>query len=173
MCPPYNPSRVNVILKVTTGYIIPLICLSMAGCEHLEGIGSQPVPVTATAYSSGVACNGVWGGRNAIGGKLRHGEVTSAASDWSKFPLGTKFKVVETGQVYEVDDYGSAMVGKNKVDLFKTNYRDVYQWGVRSVNLEILEWGCWDKSLAVLKPRSRWGHVREMVERLEKRGKRS
>ena len=75
--------------------------------------------------------------------------------------------MVETGKVYEVDDYGSAMVGKDKVDLFHTSYRDVYRWGVRTVTLEILEWGCPEKSLTILRPRSRAPHVRRMVEALE------
>ena len=59
------------------------------------------------------------------------------------------------------------MVGKDKVDLYHTNYRDVYQWGVRTVTLEIIEWGCPEKSLALLRPRSRASHVRRMVEALE------
>ena len=128
---------------------------------------SKTVPVTATAYSSGAKCNGAWAHRNAIGGRLKSGAVNSAATDWSRIPLGTKFRVVETGKVYIVDDYGSAMVGKDKVDLFHTSYRDVYRWGVRQVTLEIIEWGCPDKSLAVLKPRARSPHVRRMVEALK------
>lgn len=127
----------------------------------------KTVPVTATAYSSGAKCNGAWAHRNAIGGRLKSGAVNSAATDWSRIPLGTKFRVVETGKVYVVDDYGSAMVGKDKVDLFHTSYRDVYRWGVRQVTLEIIEWGCPEKSLVVLKPRTRAPHVRRMVEALK------
>ena len=142
-------------------------------CSGCATAGKVPTPskkktvaVTATAYSSGAKCNGAWAQRNAIGGRLKSGEVNSAAADWSRFPLGTKFKVVETGKVYIVDDYGSAMVGKNKVDLFHTSYRDVYRWGVRQVNLEIIEWGCPAESLTVLNPRARASHVRRMVEAL-------
>ena len=143
-----------------------------SGCTTLTkpaAASSAPkkVAVTATAYGSGAKCNGAWAARNAVGGRLKSGAVTSAAADWSRFPLGTKFKVVETGKVYEVDDYGSAMVGKDKVDLFHTSYRDVYRWGVRTVTLEILEWGCLEKSLTILRPRSRAPHVRRMVEALE------
>jgi hypothetical protein len=127
----------------------------------------RTVSVVATAYGAAAKCNGEWAGRNAIGGRLKSGAVTSAAADWSRFPLGTKFRVKETGRVYVIDDYGSAMVGKDKVDLFKTSYRDVDRWGVRRVQLEILEWGSPEKSLAVLKPRSRSRHVRVMVRQLE------
>ncbi len=128
---------------------------------------TETVPVVATAYGASAKCNSKWAGKNAIGGRLKSGELTSAAADWSRFPVGTKFRVKETGRVYVVDDYGSAMVGKDKVDLFKTNYRDVYRWGVRDVNLEIIEWGSFEKSLTILKPRSRSRHVRSMVQSLE------
>lgn len=127
----------------------------------------KTIPVVATAYGASAKCNSKWAGRNAIGGRLKSGAVTSAAADWSRFPVGTKFRVKETGQVYVVDDYGSAMVGKDKVDLFKTNYREVYRWGVRHVQLEIIEWGSPEKSLAILKPRSRSRHVKAMVQQLE------
>ena len=146
--------------------------LMTSGCVTTGSNSAAPskpktVPVTATAYSSGAKCNGPWSGRNAIGGRLQAGAVNSAATDWSRIPLGTKFRVVETGKVYVVDDYGSAMVGKDKVDLFHTNYRDVYRWGVRQVTLEIIEWGCPEKSLTILKPRARAPHVRRMVEALK------
>ena len=158
--------------------IRPLVLLAgflglvTSGCVTTVTTAAAPskpktFPVTATAYSSGAKCNGAWSGRNAIGGRLKSGAVNSAATDWSRIPLGTKFRVVETGKVYVVDDYGSAMVGKDKVDLFHTNYRDVYRWGVRQVTLEIIEWGCREKSLAVLRPRKRAPHVRRMVEALE------
>lgn len=128
---------------------------------------TKTVPVVATAYGASAKCNSKWAGKNAIGGRLKSGAVTSAAADWSRFPVGTKFRVKETGRVYVVDDYGSAMVGKDKVDLFKTNYREVYRWGVRNVQLEIIEWGDFAKSLAILKPRSKSRHVKSMVQSLE------
>ena len=152
--------------------LIGSLSLFASGCATTGRPTAAPtkpktVPVTATAYSSGAKCNGAWAHRNAIGGRLKSGAVNSAATDWSRIPLGTKFRVVETGKVYVVDDYGSAMVGKDKVDLFHTSYRDVYRWGVRQVTLEIIEWGCPEKSLAVLKPRTRAPHVRRMVESLK------
>jgi 3D (Asp-Asp-Asp) domain-containing protein len=142
----------------------------MASTSAPSGAVARPpqiVPVKATAYSSGVQCNGAWPARNAVGGRLKSGEVNSAAADWSRFPVGTKFRVKETGKVYQVDDYGSAMVGKDKVDLFMPDYRQVNRWGVRSVSLEIVEWGSAEKSLKILKPRAKSKHVRKMVEQLE------
>lgn len=123
------------------------------------------VRAKASAYAAGSADNGQWAGRTAIGTPLRSGAVTSAAADWSKFPVGTKFRVVETGRVYLVDDYGSAMVGKVKVDLFTPSTKQMDKWGVRNVTLEILEWGNREKSLALLAGRtaSRYSHIRKMV----------
>jgi len=123
------------------------------------------VAAKASAYSSGAADNAQWAGRTAIGTPLRSGAINSAASDWSKFPLGTKFRVVETGKIYQVDDYGSAMVGKMKVDLFTPSTKQMNTWGVRNVTLEILEWGDRKKSLALLLNRAsaRYSHIRKMI----------
>ena len=106
------------------------------------------------------------GSRNAIGGRLSSGTVKSAASDWSRFPLGTKFKLLQTGDIYRIDDYGSALVGTNTIDLYKTSKAGVRRWGVRHVDIEILEWGCSDRSLNVLEPRGRRGYVRRMIQSL-------
>jgi 3D (Asp-Asp-Asp) domain-containing protein len=131
---------------------------------HSAEVGKFVV-AKASAYAAGTADNGQWAGRTAIGTPLRSGAITSAAADWSKFPLGTKFRVVQTGRVYLVDDYGSAMVGKVKVDLFTPSTKQMDQWGVRNVTLEILEWGNREKSLALLSGRtaSRYSHIRKMV----------
>lgn len=153
------------LLTLCTGCISP----GVLNVTSAPKKAPKKVAVQASAYSSGVPCNGAWAHRNAIGGRLKSGDVNSAAADWSRFPVGTKFKVVETGKVYVVDDYGSAMVGKDKVDLYMGDYRQVRRWGLRDVTLEIVEWGCAEKSLAILKPRSRSPHVRRMVEDLEDR----
>jgi 3D (Asp-Asp-Asp) domain-containing protein len=171
--PPTEINRTRGLFSIRPLVLLAgILGLMTSGCVTTGTTPAAPskpktVPVTATAYSSGAKCNGAWSGRNAIGGRLKSGAVNSAATDWSRIPLGTKFRVVETGKVYVVDDYGSAMVGKDKVDLFHTNYRDVYRWGVRQVTLEIIEWGCPEKSLTILKPRSRAPHVRRMVEALK------
>ena len=44
--------------------------------------------------------------------------IGSAAADWSRWPVGTTFKVLSTGQVYKVDDYGWALAGRNTIDLY-------------------------------------------------------
>jgi 3D (Asp-Asp-Asp) domain-containing protein len=103
------------------------------------------------------------GRRNAIGSRLSGSKVISAASDWSRFPLGTKFRIVDTNEVFQIDDYGSALIGTNTIDLYKISRLEMRRWGMRHVDIDILEWGSNERSLAVLAPRSRISHVRRMV----------
>jgi 3D (Asp-Asp-Asp) domain-containing protein len=103
------------------------------------------------------------GSNNAVGSRLNCGKVKSAASDWSRFPFGTKFKILSTGEVRQIDDYGSALVGTNTIDLYKTSRLSMRNWGVRTVDIEILEWGSPARSLQILEPRARNRHVREMI----------
>lgn len=121
--------------------------------------------VRTTAYTYGSAENGDCPVSNALGRPLKSGRVCSAAADWSRWPVGTHFRVVETGQEYVVDDYGSAMIGTSTIDLFKSSNSEMNRWGVRKVTIEILEWGSIDRSLEILKER-RSAQVREMVENL-------
>ncbi|MFV0414879.1 MAG: 3D domain-containing protein [Chthoniobacterales bacterium] len=123
--------------------------------------------VRTTAYSTGPKHNGGFGAKNALGKPLRRGEVRSAAADWSRWPVGTLFRIVETGQKYIVDDIGSAMVGTSTIDLFKPTERGVRKWGARRVTIEILEWGSFDKSLKILSQRTKYRHVRKMVQSLK------
>ncbi len=108
------------------------------------------------------------GGRaTAMGGYLR--ATHSAAADWSWLPAGTRFRIVETGEDYIIEDYGSALVGRHTIDLYKSTRSAMNAWGVRYVNIEVLELGSYKVSLAVLSPRQKWKHVRAMVAGLRKK----
>src|SRR5438132_7603773 len=65
--------------------------------------------VRTTAYTRGEK----GGRRNAIGSRLSGRRVMSAASDWSRFPLGTRFRIVDTNEEFVIDDYGTALIGTN------------------------------------------------------------
>jgi hypothetical protein len=96
----------------------------------------------------------------------------SAASDWSRFPLGTRFRIANTNEEYVIDDYGTALIGTDTIDLYKTNRLAMKRWGVRHVDIAILEWGSEQASLKVLGPRSKHHCARRMIVALEKkRGK--
>jgi 3D (Asp-Asp-Asp) domain-containing protein len=107
--------------------------------------------------------------KNANGSLLKAGDLNSAAADWSRFPLGTKFSVCGTHQTYVVDDYGPALVGTNKIDLYMPSLREMRHWGVRKVTIDIIERGSYERSLALLKPRKRVPYVRRMVKVLEQK----
>lgn len=110
------------------------------------------------------------GGRhNALGGSLSSARVMSAASDWSRFPLGTRFRIVDTKEEYIIDDYGTALIGTNTIDLYKPTKLQMRRWGVRHVDIDILQWGSTAQSLKVLAPRSKHRCVRQMIVGLQKK----
>ena len=111
------------------------------------------------------------GRRNAIGVRLSGRNVQSAASDWSRFPLGTKFRIVDTNEIFQIDDYGTALVGTDTIDLYKTNRLAMRKWGVRHVDIDILEWGSDEQSLHVLTPRSRHRTCRRMILALQEKAR--
>ena len=120
--------------------------------------------VRTTAYTHTEA----GGIRNAIGTRLSGKNVKSAAADWSRWPLGTKFRIVETDEVFQIDDYGSALIGTGTIDLYKTNRLAMNKWGVRRVDIDVIEWGSPEKSLKVLTPRKKNRRVRQMILALSK-----
>ena len=107
------------------------------------------------------------GRRNAIGKSLSGQNQMSAAADWSRFPLGTRFQVVGTQDRYVIDDYGGALIGTNTIDLYMTSRRAMRLWGVRRVDIDILEWGSKQESLRILAPRRKNGLVRRMIAGIE------
>jgi 3D (Asp-Asp-Asp) domain-containing protein len=109
------------------------------------------------------------GGHNAIGERLSARNVMSAASDWSRFPLGTRFRIVGTNDEYIVDDYGTALIGTNTIDLYKSSRLEMKRWGVRHVDIDILHWGSKEESLKVLGPRAKHHSVRQMIVALQKK----
>jgi len=109
------------------------------------------------------------GRRNALGKYLSGHHVMSAASDWSRFPLGTRFKIVSTREEFIIDDYGTALVGTGTIDLYKPTKLEMKRWGVRTVDIDILQWGSEEQSLKVLGPRAKHQTVRRMIAGLQKK----
>jgi hypothetical protein len=93
----------------------------------------------------------------------------SAASDWSRFPLGTHFQIVGTSDRYVIDDYGGALVGTNTIDLYKNSRSAMRAWGVRRVDIDILQWGSKAQSLKVLEPRKKNRVIRRMIAGFDER----
>ena len=124
--------------------------------------------VRTTAYTHSESDHIVHGVKTAAGSKLKFGSVRSAAADWSVYPVGTVFQIEGEPHLYEVDDYGSALVGTETIDLYKPNKATMNKWGVRRVNINVVKWGSFAKSLAIMEPRKRNSHVRKMVEKIER-----
>jgi 3D (Asp-Asp-Asp) domain-containing protein len=159
--------------------VLGVLACAVASCESTSpqtANGPHPRPsaisgarrisnVRTTAYTHTER-----GGRhNAIGLRLSGANVMSAASDWSHFPLGTQFQIVGTRDRYVIDDYGGALIGTDTIDLYKTSRSAMRQWGVRHVDIDIIEWGSKEQSLKVLNPRKRNRLIRRMIAGLEQK----
>jgi len=122
--------------------------------------------VKTTAYCHQEADSQPYGTLTARGTKLRSaGPVRSAAADWSKYPVGTQFRIIGHPQVYEVDDYGSALVGTDTIDIYQPTMRSMRNWGAPVLGIEVVRWGSYAESEAILAQRAhRAPHVRSMLE---------
>ena len=145
----------------------------------LAGCAERPLPtwepplaktefqhVRTTAYFDGEADHRPYTNHNALGTTLRTGQVNSAAADWGRWPAGTMFRLLQTGQVYVVDDYGWALAGRNTIDLYEPTREKMDCWGARQVDIQILQWGDPRESYSTLLPRSRYRHVERMIHEL-------
>ncbi len=119
--------------------------------------------IRTTAYTDSESDHRKYSNHSALGSNLQSGSINSAAADWSRWPAGTIFRIQETGELFCVDDYGWALSGTNTIDLYKATRTAMNGWGVRRVNIEVIEWGNVDRSLAILKGRSKFKHVRRML----------
>jgi 3D (Asp-Asp-Asp) domain-containing protein len=156
-------------------FIIAIATSSIVSCSSTSTVAStsnRPVrriaSVKTTAYTHSESDHIVYGAQNAVGGHLKYGHVRSAATDWSVYPVGTRFQIEGQPHVYEVDDYGSALVGTNTIDLYTPNKSTMNQWGARKVNIRVLKWGSFSRSLAIMDERKHNSHVRKMVDRIRK-----
>jgi 3D (Asp-Asp-Asp) domain-containing protein len=94
-------------------------------------------------------------------------QIGSAAADWSRWPVGTVFRLISTGQVYRVDDYGWALAGRNTIDLYMPSRSAMNSWGAREENIQILQWGSTGESLRLLQAHQGYRHIRRMVLELQ------
>ena len=144
---------------------------SLVGCASTTSSPNshaKHMTVRTTAYTQ----TEPGGANNAIGSRLHYGGggEFSAASDWSWMPLGTRFRMVGSGRIYVIEDYGSALVGKQTVDLYVPTRGEMNHWGVRNVEIEIIEWGSKAMSLKLLAPRAHNQHVARMCSQLRTQG---
>jgi 3D (Asp-Asp-Asp) domain-containing protein len=146
-----------------------LAAAALTGCasHDCSKKAGTKMTVRTTAYTAAEP-----GGAHSATGELLHfGGSTntySAAADWSWMPLGTRFKMLSNGRTYVVEDYGSALVGKQTIDLFMPGGHEMNAWGCRQEQIQVLEWGSSALSLRLLAERQSHAHVRTMVAALQK-----
>ena len=102
-----------------------------------------------------------------LGDQLSDQLYGSAAADWARWPAGTIFRVVSTGQLYRVEDYGWALSGRNTIDLYMATPGDMNRWGVRQEMIQIVQWGDPQESLRRLASHTKYRHIKRMVLELE------
>ena len=98
-------------------------------------------------------------------------QIGSAAADWSRWPAGTVFRLLSTGQNYRVEDYGWALSGRNTIDLYMANQREMNSWGAREETIQVVKWGDPQESLQFLWSHQNYRHIKRMVLELEGRHK--
>lgn len=136
---------------------------------------NQIMMIRTTAYSHNESDHLKYGRKSAAGNTLQYGpRVRSAAADWSKYPLGTRFMIEGLPYEYVVDDYGSALVGTETIDIYKPDIRTMGAWGVRNVPIRVIEWGSFEESRRILESRKNArgaDHVRKMLRDIETKGR--
>ncbi len=85
-----------------------------------------------TAYCACVKCCGKTNGITASGTKATANRTVAAPSS---FAFGTK--IVMNGQTYVVEDRGGAIQG-NRIDLYMNSHSEALAWGVRYLDVEVL-----------------------------------
>lgn len=149
---PVNPDEESDYRQVALSET-PLQPFSMTETRMVRKGGSaikRPAATTVTRYATETSAT-----------------YGSAAADWSRWPAGTIFRLLSTGQVYCVDDYGWALAGRNTIDLYMATPNEMNAWGARSVPIQILQWGDQEKSLRLLQSHQAYRHIRRMVLELE------
>jgi 3D (Asp-Asp-Asp) domain-containing protein len=131
--------------------------------------GDKKRTVRTTAYTHSESDHLKYGRKTAIGTQLKRStSYTSAAADWSRFPVGTTFRMKGSKTNYVIDDYGSALVGTDTVDIYHTSKSAMNHWGVRHVDIEITKWGDYEKSRQILSQRTKYKHCRQMYAAIPK-----
>jgi 3D (Asp-Asp-Asp) domain-containing protein len=153
---------------------LAVLCAGFTSCEtttksKTAGLKGQRISgVRTTAYTHTESDHIQYGAQTAVGDQLKYGRVRSAAADWSVYPVGTVFQIEGEPFIYEVDDYGSALVGTNTIDIYKPTKTAMNEHGVKHVNIKVVKWGSFNKSLAIMKPRTKYPHIQQMVKRIER-----
>lgn len=101
--------------------------------DRTIGISGQSGVYKVTAYCACMQCCGKTNGITASGAKAKANHTIAAPST---FKFGTKVKI--NGKVYTVEDRGGAIQG-NRIDIYMNSHQEALNWGVRYVEVEVLD----------------------------------
>lgn len=158
----YSPESISV------GEVDQLQRVSNSGTNLQPFSMEQTTTTTVTTTTRVTKSKTTRGARRAVA-VSKPPRIGSAAADWSRWPMGTTFRLLSTGQVYRVEDYGWALAGRNTIDLYMASPRDMNSWGARQEPIQILKWGDSQQSLQFLQTHTDYKHIKRMVLELQGR----
>lgn len=159
-----NPKPIVALILIVSG-------LSLT-CGFGYTFPAKQLNVSSTAYTHAERSHSEWANKTASGSEVTYSEeYTSAAADWSWLPLGTEFRIDGVDRTFVVDDYGSALVGKETIDIYFPSQKMVDRWGLQQVDIVVTKYGDFEKSAEVLRGHAKYSdkwHVKEMLESIQK-----
>jgi 3D (Asp-Asp-Asp) domain-containing protein len=154
-----------VPVSETASYSPPLQPFSMEETRTVTRTTKRVVKTTRSVKRAVAVSPGC----RSLGGGGRSPQIGSAAADWSRWPAGTVFRLLSTGQNYRVEDYGWALSGRNTIDLYMANRSEMNSWGARQETIQVVKWGDPQESLQFLRRHQDYKHIKRMVLELEGR----
>lgn len=122
-----NP--VDKIVQVQSKSVIT----SRSSFSRVTGTSGKSGVYKVTAYCACMQCCGKTNGITASGAKATANHTIAAPRT---FAFGTK--VVINGTTYVVEDRGGAIQG-NRIDIYMNSHAEALRWGVRYVEIEVLD----------------------------------
>lgn len=151
----YRCREMGKNLSVLIAALVAGVSIEVGELSAEPSTKSFKVVVRTTAYTHTESDHIQYGNKSALGTVLKYTpEYHSVAADWSRFPLGTKFKIKGYERHFVVDDYGSALVGTQTIDLYFPSVDRMNNWGTRFVEIEILQMGSFHESRKILAGRA-------------------
>lgn len=106
---------------------------SRSSYSRVSGTSGKSGVYKVTAYCACMQCCGKTNGITASGAKATANHTIAAPRT---FAFGTK--VVINGTTYVVEDRGGAIQG-NRIDIYMNSHAEALRWGVRYVEVEVLD----------------------------------
>lgn len=124
----------EVVVKEPVNKIVQVqkVATSRASTLPRTSNSTEGTTFKITAYCPCAKCCGKASGRTAAGTKATAGRTVAASS---QFAFGTKLNI--GGHTYVVEDRGGAVKG-NKIDIFVNSHAEALQWGVRYLNVSVV-----------------------------------